>query len=108
MTNQINIFDIIEKGDKDMTKKTKTTGTEQVEKTSKEQYYTWPFDFAIGADRLSPIPLANAKDGDKFTINEIKDFLKNMVLELNAPGTELHYIEDRNTFVMSGQLAKKG
>lgn len=105
MMAQTNIFDFMEDGDKKMnkenTKKTKTNAD-----TLKK--YKWPFNFAIGADRLSPIPMPNAKTGDEFTEDEIKNVLKNMVLELNAPGTKLHFIEDRNTFVMSGQLAQKG
>lgn len=78
------------------------------QKTKGEEKYIWPFNFAIGAKRLNPIPMPDATEGKEFTKEDILKVLKPMVLELNLDGASIHYLEDHNTFVMVGALARKG
>lgn len=82
------------------------TKTEPKKEVKKGPAYIAPFGFAFGPKVMERVP--NTVDGKEYTLIEIIDILKNFVNELHMEGASLHYLENKNLFVLSNTLQKKG
>lgn len=85
---------------------TKQTTIETKKATKEEGVYKAPFGFAFGPKVMAKVP--NTVDGQEYTLQQVIDILKVHVNELHMEGASLHYLENKNLFVLSNTLQKKG
>ena len=94
---------------KSQAKKTETKKAEP--KKEEVEKFTFPFGFQFGPTPLKSEYLQKALEfvpGQEYTIEQVKEKLSRAVLELQAPDASVHYIKDKNVFVLTNVLKKKG
>jgi len=91
--------------------KTEKKPVKKAEKKPSVEKFTFPFRYQFGKDILNEDVLRKQlgfKDRKEYTKAKVKELLSRAVLELQIPDASVEFLPERNTFILSNVLKKKG